>query len=143
MAAQIFWGSWVLGICSLIHLVLIVWWVGLIKAHGRRINDTLPFFRILLPIGGTFALLVFSHTVQVWIWAVLLLWIGALPGIFEAIYFSLVTYTTIGYGDVVLSDAFKVFGAMASVTGLLNFGVSTAFLVGVIAKVLPNHLGTD
>jgi voltage-gated potassium channel Kch len=98
---------------------------------------------MLVPILGTFGLLVLSHTVQVWIWAIVLIWLEALPNLFEAIYFSLVTYTTLGYGDVVLSDNHKIFGAMASVTGLLNFGVSTAFLVAILGKILPNHLGGE
>lgn len=142
MTGQIFWGSLLLGICALIHLILIVYWVGFLKSLETALKDFKPFMRGLIPIGGTFALLVFSHTIQVWIWAGFLIWLGALSVGQDAVYFSLVTYTTVGYGDVTLTDQFKIFGAMASVTGLLNFGVSTAFLVGVIGKVLPQHIDT-
>ena len=76
-------------------------------------------------------------------WAVSLIWLNALPNMFDAIYFSLVTYTTLGYGDVTLTLEFKIFGAMAAVTGLLNFGVSTAFLVAVLSNALTKHFGAD
>jgi hypothetical protein len=143
MTAQILWGSLVLGACSLVHLVLIIWWVGYLKSRTNRLLHSTKFVKLFIPIAGTFALLIISHTIQVWIWAFVLIWLGALPALFEAIYFSLVTYTTLGYGDVILSDEYKVFGAMASVTGLLNFGVSTAILVAILGKILPSHLGDE
>ena len=143
MTAQILWGSLVLGACSLVHLILIIWWIGYLKTRTERLHQSSKFFKLLIPIAGTFAVLVLSHTIQVWIWAVVLILLGALPVLLEAIYFSLVTYTTLGYGDVILSDEYKVFGAMASVTGLLNFGVSTAILVAILGKILPNHLGEE
>ena len=143
MTLQILWGSIVLTICSIVHLALIVVWVGILKRHALHKADTSSVLNLVFPVCGTFALLVFSHTIQVWVWAAFLLTLSALPNMFDAIYFSLVTYTTLGYGDVTLASDFKIFGAMAAVTGLLNFGLSTAFLVAVISKALPNHLGND
>ena len=142
MASQFIWGSVVLGLCSLLHLVFISWWIGILKSFTIKVSGTGRFQSVFVPIAGTFALLIFSHTVQVWIWAIILIRLGALPELFQAIYFSLITYTTVGYGDLILSDPFKIFGAMASVTGLLNFGVSTAVLVAVLGSALPNHLGS-
>ena len=75
---------------------------------------------------------------QIWIWATSLVALGALPDIGEAIYFALVTYTTLGYGDVTVGDAFRVFAAMASETGLLSFGLSTALLVKLVGKLLDD-----
>ena len=53
----------------------------------------------------------------------------------DAVYFVLVTSTTLGYGDVTLERKWRLFGAMAAVNGLLTFGLSTAFLLDVFAKV--------
>lgn len=92
-------------------------------------------------IAATFTMIVLAHTLQVWLWALTLLYLEAQSDLRSAIYFSLVTYTTLGYGDVVLSPEFAVFGAFASVTGLLTFGISTAFVVGVVARVLPRSFG--
>lgn len=81
-------------------------------------------------------LLLFSHTAQVYIWALIFWWSGALQGAEAPIYFALVTYTTLGYGDVTLGDNFRIMGAMASVCGVLMFGLTTAFLVGALARLL-------
>lgn len=143
MTGQILWGSLVLGICSAVHLAFVIWWVRHLNAASARYDDLRPLLKITALIGGTFAVIVVAHTLQVWMWAVSFVWLSALPNLSEAIYFSLVTYTTLGYGDVTLSGDFKIFGAMASVTGLLNFGVSTAVLVGVIGRTLQTHLGSE
>ncbi len=143
MTAQIFWGSLLLGACSTVHLALVIRWVRYLNGSAEKLARFSPIWRITAVIGGTFAIIVLSHTVQVWIWAASFIWLGALTELTEAIYFSLVTYTTLGYGDVTLTSDFKIFGAMASVTGLLNFGVSTAILVAVIGRVLQVHLSAE
>ena len=80
---------------------------------------------------------VIAHTIQVWIWAISFMILDAFDTLSEAIYFALITYTTVGYGDITLGEAHRIYGAMAAVTGLLNFGLSTAFLVGLASRFLP------
>lgn len=96
--------------------------------------------RTAVVTGAAFAMIVSSHTVQVWLWAYVLIYMGAFEFLYEALYFSLVTYTTVGYGDVVLPVQFRVFGAFGGVTGILCFGISTAFLVSLISRLLPRSL---
>ncbi|WP_380056636.1 ion channel [Falsihalocynthiibacter sp. SS001] len=91
-------------------------------------------------VGGTFAMVVFSHTVQVWLWAVALVWSDAILDWSTAVYFSVVTYTTLGYGDITLGEEHRVFASFASITGLLTFGLSTAFLVGLVTRLMPNFI---
>jgi hypothetical protein len=91
-----------------------------------------------LIITGAVAALILAHTVEVWIWAISLLFLGAVSNVSDAVYFSLVTYTTVGYGDVVLDPEHRVFGAMAAVTGMLVFGLRTAFLVAILTRHFPS-----
>ncbi len=141
MTAQIFWGSVILGICSIIHLLILVFWAGRLKQVNKYLGSAVRGIHLPILIGSTFAVIVLAHTIQVWIWAISFVLLQALPNLSDAIYFSLVTYTTVGYGDVTMAPEFRIFGAMASVTGLLNFGLSTAFLVGLLGKLMPEHLG--
>ena len=135
--SQILWGSAVLGLCSLLHVALLVLAIRLLQhmaQWNRPANTTL---RAGVLLGGALALIVFSHSAQVWIWAVSFVLIGALPDLAGAIYFALVTYTTLGYGDVTLAADVRIYAAMAAVSGLLSFGLSTAFVVSLFAKLLP------
>ncbi len=140
IVTQILLGSIVLGICSMLHIVLLVAAIKLLRRmapHDRASRSLLHVIKLLV-LG--FGIVLFAHTLQVWIWALSFIALGTLPNISDAIYFSLVTYTTVGYGDVTVGGGFRVFGAMAAVTGLLNFGLSTAFLVGLFERMLPNQL---
>lgn len=136
---QIFWGTIVLSVCSLIHLVILAWAVGLLIRLGKYTRQHHYSLRWGIMFSLAFGLVVFAHTIQVWVWAGTFVYMGMLPRLASAIYFALVTYTTVGYGDVTVGDGFRVYAAMASVTGLLNFGLSTAFLVGLFSKLLPDE----
>ncbi|MEM7444752.1 MAG: ion channel [Pseudomonadota bacterium] len=136
---QILLGTAVLIGCSLVHVVVLVWAAGMLVRVGRNLAHFRASHRSGVLIGAVFGTVVFSHTLQVWIWAGVFILMGALHDVGRSIYFSLVTYTTLGYGDVTLADDFQVFGAMAAVTGLLTFGLSTAFLAGLLSRLLPHE----
>jgi hypothetical protein len=68
-------------------------------------------------------------TAGVWMWAMVFLWVGALSTLEEAVYFALVSYTTLGFGDVVLSREWRILSGMVGANGFLNFGLLTAVMV--------------
>ncbi|SLN30683.1 Ion channel [Pseudoruegeria aquimaris] len=143
MLNQLVWGSAILAACAVIHVTFIVWAVPVTIHISHRVQRLRPMLRLSLLVGGSFLFLVLAHTVQVWLWAFALRHMGAIETMTDAVYFSLVTYTTLGYGDIVLDPGHRIFGAFASVTGLLTFGVSTAFLVSLMSRVLPDAFGEE
>ena len=138
--AQIACGTLVLSLCSAVHILLIVLSLPWLSALARHERGEPRRHRAAILIGAAFAVVVAGHTVQVWIWAFACLALGAFDGVEPALYFSLSSYTTLGYGDLVLPEGRRIFGAFASVNGMLIFGVSTAFLVGLIARQMPQNL---
>jgi hypothetical protein len=85
-----------------------------------------------------FLWIVLLHVVQVGLWAVAYLWTGRLPDLETATYFSLVTYTTIGYGDVVLTPGWRLMAGIEGLTGILLVGWSTAFTFTVLNRMYEN-----
>ncbi|MEM1236397.1 MAG: potassium channel family protein [Pseudomonadota bacterium] len=79
-----------------------------------------------------------GHTLQIWSWSVAFMWTGNFTELGDSYYFSAVTYTTLGYGDIVLENGYRIFATFAAVSGLFCFGISTAFLFGVIGRMLPD-----
>lgn len=75
------------------------------------------------------------HTIEIWLYAVVFWAVGAIQEFETALYFSTVTFTTIGYGDVVLDSRWRIFGAIEAANGLLLFGWSTAFLFSVTTRL--------
>lgn len=132
---QICLGSAVLLGCSFLHIRVITALISRLRhtpIKPSSMTGRQQFYRTSF----LFLVLLGSHTVQVYIWAATLLILGALTGYETPIYFSLVSYTTLGYGDVTLPGDFRIFGAMSSVNGILAFGLSTAFLVGFFARLM-------
>lgn len=137
---QIARGTLFLTLSSALHLGLIILSLPWITKIGTKLKEQFRAHYAGMLISLAFAVIVLGHTVQVWIWAGAFVWYGAIPDVETAVYFALTSYTTLGYGDIILGPEMRVFGAFASVCGMLTFGVSTAFLVGVIGRVLPNRL---
>lgn len=140
MSGQMIWGTVMLGACLLLHVGFLILDIRLLKSLNGKLWSSGPLFSTAVLLITAIAVIVFAHSVQVWMWALSFIAFGAFTDPGTAVYFALVTYTTLGYGDVVLAENIRLYGAFASVTGLLGFGLSTAFLVAVFSKLLPNHL---
>jgi Ion channel len=74
-------------------------------------------------------------TCGVWLWALALNGLGALPDLETAVYFALVAFTTLGLGDVVAPQEWRILSVMAAVNGFLSFGLLTALLVEALRQV--------
>lgn len=93
-----------------------------------------------------FVLWLFVATIiEVWAWALLYLIIGAAQSVEEAAYFSTVTFTTLGYGDITLDEQWRLLSSFEGANGLLMFGWSTALIFAAVQRVyeferkLPHH----
>lgn len=139
LALQLMWGSLYLTLSCVIHVVILAALVAVIEKmqQGHKPHVTLRRTVLLLMVSLVFIL--FSHTIQVWIWALTLVHNDQILEWNTSVYFSLVTYTSVGYGDVVLGPNFRVYGAFAAVTGLLSFGLSTAYLVALMNRLILNR----
>lgn len=91
-----------------------------------------PQSRLLIRVA---AVTVLAHLAEIALWAGFFVWKEAL-GTFElAFYFSAVTYATIGYGDVVLPEPWRLLAAIEGLTGILMCGWSAAFFFAVVTRL--------
>ena len=90
----------------------------------------------------TFALLL-VHALEMLLWAEAIQWQTSLTDFSDALYYSMSSYTTVGYGDVVPSGHERVIGPFEAIVGILMAGLSTAFLFRVAGPSwlaeLPRH----
>jgi hypothetical protein len=68
------------------------------------------------------------------LWASLYVMADALPDLGTAFYFSLVTFTTLGYGDITLEPGWRVLGAIEAANGTIMFGWTTALIVAFVQR---------
>lgn len=81
----------------------------------------------LTVVFGVFAL----HGIEIWLYAGLYWWLGALPDLHTAVYFSTITYGTIGYDDEGVDRAWQLIAAIEGINGIVLLGWSTAFFVSI------------
>jgi hypothetical protein len=86
--------------------------------------------------------LILIHMVEIVVWALFFWWQNCLPDVLSSLYFSGVTYTTVGYGDVVLPYRWQLFGPIEALSGILMCGLSTAFFFAVVARRLLQGMDT-
>lgn len=116
-----------------IHLTGLAFLVRTLRSRHRLVRPVkrAPVAVLLIATATIFAI----HTAEIWLYALLYLLLGALDTFEVALYFSTVTYSSLGYGDVVLGQNWRIFGAIEGATGILMIGWSTAFLVSMLGQL--------
>ena len=94
---------------------------------------------LLIAVAGWMVLL---HLLEITVWAVFYAWKDAIPGLQTALYFSAVTYTTTGYGDLVLPEEWRFVGGVEALTGILMCGWSSGFFFAVVSRMIRSEAGT-
>jgi Ion channel len=79
--------------------------------------------------------IVLLHLIEIGAWAALYVWTGAIQDFQTAVYFSAVTYTTTGYGDIVLPPSWRIDGGVEALTGILMCGWSTGFFFAIVNRL--------
>ncbi|HVJ40953.1 MAG TPA: potassium channel family protein [Dongiaceae bacterium] len=105
-----------------------------VRVNQRRLSrDSMHIDQIAVLIAavlGVFAI----HSAEIWLYALFYDFMHVFKTLEDALYFSLTSYATIGYGDVVLSHEWRILGAIEGVNGILLLGWSIAFLVAVVGR---------
>ena len=129
--------AWVLmATCVLIHAGGVAWAVRWVRRSVVPGNRLWPWTWLFIKIAGWVILL---HLSEVTAWALTYAWAGAIPGVQSAWYFSAVTYSTTGYGDLVLPEDWRLVGAIEALTGILMCGWSTGFLFAVVSRMYSDR----
>jgi hypothetical protein len=109
------------------------------EAMVERLEHVTPLsLRGALFTFGIVLTLIAIHGFEIWAYALLYLAIGALSGIETALYYSTISYTTVGYSDVHIQQAWRLLGAFESIVGMILIGWSTAFFFRMLGRIDAN-----
>jgi hypothetical protein len=86
--------------------------------------------------------IILLHLIEIIAWGLFYVWKGAIPDLQSALYFSAVTYTTTGYGDIVLPEAWRLVGGVEALTGILMCGWSTGFFFAALQDTIEMQART-
>lgn len=122
-------------VCLAIHFAGVAILVRIIRIGRARTDahQSLSHQAAIMAV-AVFGLLAI-HTVEIWAYALVYLGLGEFQHVANAVYFSLATYAATGYGDIVLDQTWRLFGATESMIGLLMLGWSIAFMVATVNRL--------
>jgi voltage-gated potassium channel Kch len=92
----------------------------------------------ILLLSTVMVLMLLANFVQIAIWAALFMLLGEFDDFAAALYHSAVNFVTLGYGDIVMSERWRVLGPLEAANGILMFGVSTAVMTAAVLDVIKD-----
>ena len=135
MLTQLIYGTMIITAVVIFNVEILVFLARLLK----RWHDNYSLFDnvkgAIVGLGTSVFFIIGIHTIEAWFWAYIYLLLGEFQTINDALYFSISTATTVGYGDVIMSEQWRLLSSFEAMGGWLLFGASTAFLMGLMRYV--------
>jgi hypothetical protein len=139
MLTEIVTAAVIVGVCLIIHvagILLMAEWLLRRRDDLARTSSSKQFAVLIVTL---FAIM-FLHIIQTSLWAVFYYVQGLFSDFETSLYFSMVSFTTLGYGDVLLPRRWRLLGVIEGFSGVLLCGVSTAFIFAVVNAMLQFRL---
>ena len=135
MLRQLLVGGLVSVINIAIHSLIMATVVGVAQRASEKklLHPSLFLAAVMIPI---VSILMAAHTIEVMVWASAYALVDAAPENVQIVYFAFVNYATLGYGDIVPVDRWKLLGPITAMNGALMFGWSTAVMFEVLRKTM-------
>jgi len=127
MLVQIVLGAGMIVITTVIQGVFSMFGIERLREHHDR-HPTRSLLGATLRLAVFVMWLFLATVIEVWAWALLYMGLGAIRPLEKAAYFSTVTFTTLGFGDITLEEKWRLLSSFEAANGLLMFGWSTALV---------------
>ena len=134
MAINILVGSLMMIVTTLIHGGFMTLAIRILRAPARWPRRS-PAVQHLAKVAYVVLAMFAASLVEVAAWAAALILLGAISGVEPALYFSTVTFTTLGYGDVLLDERWRLLGSFEAANGIIMMGWTTAVVVAAVQHV--------
>lgn len=143
MLLNVLLGLFIIGLTVVIQAQGTNYWLQKFVSVQNRLSEEQFKKRTVRILIATSLFLITLHLMQASIWALLYL---LLPGVTEfqtfekAVYFSLVTFTTLGYGEITIDSTNRILAGLEAINGIILIGWSTAFMFFVYTEILKTDI---
>ncbi|HKJ18869.1 MAG TPA: ion channel [Xanthomonadales bacterium] len=121
-----------------IQIIMMLFVIHLLLKRMPNLSTASGFGPPARALGGVVLVMFLGHLVQFAIWAALFVYIGEFKEFATAFYFSAVNFTSLGYGDIVMSAKWRLLGPLEAANGVLMLGLSAGAILAVMHRVLSH-----
>jgi hypothetical protein len=119
-----------------VHALAVTTTVNLFRYEKRRGRLGAHALNNLAMLALVISVAFVAHLVEIGLWAILLVLCGEFQELGTAYYHSAVNYATLGYGDMLMTPAWRLLGPLEATNGALMFGVSAAMVFAVVQRLV-------
>jgi hypothetical protein len=136
MLVNLFVGLPFMLLCLCLQAAVTFWSIRFFASQSSRMPPHAGMAVQMRPLMVVMVATTLANFVQIVIWGMLFIGLGEFKTVFDAIYHSAVNFTSLGYGDVVMSTRWKLMGPLEAVNGILMLGMTSAALVAIMQHLI-------
>jgi hypothetical protein len=125
-----------MALCLVVQVAVSFWSVQYFVRKSAREPSPRGFLARIGPLVVAMVVMTAGSLVQIAVWATLFVGLGEFDELYEAIYHSAVNFTSLGYGDVVMSRTWKLLGPLEAVNGILMLGMTGGALMAIVQQLI-------
>jgi hypothetical protein len=130
-------------LCLALQAAVTFWSVRYYVQRVKPMQADRGLFPHLRPLLIVMIVMMLGNFVQILIWGTLFILLGEFGRLYDAVYHSAVNFTSLGYGDVVMSARWKLLGPLEAANGVLMFGMTAAALMAILQQMIKVHWQSD
>ncbi|MGI9373842.1 MAG: ion channel [Hyphomicrobiales bacterium] len=131
MAENLIIGISLIVFCMIVQCAMVAVVVRPMMTGEHRHEDDGSFLYLAYYLSAVLLTLMVGNLLQITIWAFAFTLLGEFEELGDAVYHSMVNFTSLGYGDIVMSEEHRLLGSMEAMNGMLMIGLSTSVLYSV------------
>jgi hypothetical protein len=126
-------------LCLVAQVAVLFWSVRYYVQQSMGGPDPQGFLAGIRPLVAVTLAMLAANAAQIAVWGALFLWLGEFEQVYDAMYHSAVNFTSLGYGDIVMTHDRKLLGPLEALNGVLMLGMTAAALMAIVQHMIKSQ----
>jgi hypothetical protein len=127
-------------LCLLVQIAVVFWCVRYCARQSAQGSGDRPLLAAVRPLAVSMLAMMVANVLQIALWGWLFVLLGEFEDLYPAIYHSAVNFTSLGYGDVVMNQEWKLLGPLEAANGVLMLSMTAAALTAILQNAIRSRM---
>ena len=127
-------------LCLIVQVAVVFWCVRYCARQTARDPSRTGWPRAIGPLVVSMLVMMIANVLQIVLWGCLFVWLGEFEEVYPAVYHSAVNFTSLGYGDVVMKQEWKLLGPLEAANGVLMMSMTAAALTAILQNIIRSQM---